>query len=332
MTSKSSASFFKSTPRPLLVFYVLVIYVFLQFMWWSYLLFDLNHQIFTLRNELSTLKNQGFDVAENLLQEKLTQKRLMIFGEGMVFILFLSLGILQIRKSFKRESEVSRQQKNFLMSVTHELKSPVAAVKLFLQTLAKHDLERSRQQEIIRRAVEETNRLDHLIGNILMASQLENHAFSIRKEVLNLSELCNHFTAGFNARFNKDILQKNVQENIWVSADQEAVKSILLNLTENACKYGSEETPIELSLTADKECAVIQVKDQGSGISQEDKKRIFEKFFRAGNEETRRTKGTGLGLYIVRILTELHQGQIRVMNNQPEGTIFELRLKLNQHA
>jgi signal transduction histidine kinase len=301
-------------------------------MWWSYLLFDLNHQIFTLRNELSTLKNQGFDVAEDLLQEKLTQKRLMIFGEGMVFILFLSLGILQIRKSFKRENEVSRQQKNFLMSVTHELKSPVAAVKLFLQTLAKHELERSRQQEIIRRAVDETNRLDHLIGNILMASQLENHAFAVRKDVINLSDLCHHFASGFNARFNKEILQINVQQNLWVLADQEAIKSILLNLTENACKYGPDETPIELSLSADKECAVIQVKDQGSGISQEDKKRIFEKFFRAGNEETRRTKGTGLGLYIVRILTELHQGQIRVMNNQPEGTIFELRLKLNQHA
>jgi signal transduction histidine kinase len=332
MLDNSSRSFLKNTPRPLLVFYVLVIYVFLQFMWWSYLLFDLNQQIFTLRNELATLKNQGFDVAESLLQEKLTQKRLMIFGEGMVFILFLSLGILQIRKSFKRESEVARQQKNFLMSVTHELKSPVAAVKLFLQTLGKHELDRNRQKEIIHRAVDETNRLDHLIGNILMASQLENHAFSIRKEALNLSELCSQFAAGFNARFNNEVLKTELLPDIWVQADQEAIRSILLNLSENAVKYGPENSFIQLCLSADKDCAVIQVKDQGAGISQEDKKRIFEKFFRAGNEETRRTKGTGLGLYIVRILTELHQGQIRVMNNQPEGTIFELRLKLNQYA
>jgi signal transduction histidine kinase len=120
--------------------------------------------------------------------------------------------------------------------------------------------------------------------------------------------------------------------DIWVQADQEAIRSILLNLSENAVKYGLENSFIQLCLSADKDSAVIQVKDQGAGISQEDKKRIFEKFFRAGNEETRRTKGTGLGLYIVRILTELHQGEIRVMNNQPEGTIFELRLKLNQHA
>ena len=332
MSKLLTSSFFKSTPRPLLVFYVLVIYVFLQFMWWSYLLFDLNQQIFTLRNELGTLKNQGFDVAENLLQEKLTQKRLMIFGEGMVFIIFLSLGILQIRKSFKRESQVSRQQKNFLMSVTHELKSPVAAVKLFLQTLGKHELERSRQQEIIRRAVDETNRLDHLIGNILMASQLENHAFSIRKEDLNLSELCCQFAAGFNARFAIDILKISIQPDVWVNADQEALRSILLNLTENACKYGPNNSTVELCLTADSEFALVQLKDQGTGISQDDKHRIFEKFFRAGNEETRQTKGTGLGLYIVRILTELHQGQIRVINNQPEGSIFELRLKFNQHA
>jgi signal transduction histidine kinase len=327
MSKYSQPKFFRETPRPLLVFYVLVVYVFLQFMWWSYLLFDLNQQIFGLRNELDTLKTQGFDVAEGLLQEKLTQKRLMIFGEGMVFILFLSLGILQIRKSFRRESQVSRQQKNFLMSVTHELKSPVAAVKLFLQTLGKHELDRTRQQEIIRRAVDETNRLDHLIGNILMASQLENHAFSIRKEKTHLSELCIQFAAGFNARFSHEILEAHIEKDIHVDADQEAIRSILLNLTENACKYGPENGKVELHVFREKECAVVQVKDQGSGISTDDKKRIFEKFFRAGNEETRRTKGTGLGLYIVGILAELHHAQIKVMNNQPEGSIFELRLK-----
>ncbi len=327
MSKHNQPKFFKETPRPLLVFYVLVIYVFLQFLWWSYLLFDLNQQIFELRNELSSLKTKGFEVAESLLQEKLTQKRLMIFGEGMVFILFLSLGILQIRKSFRRENQVSRQQKNFLMSVTHELKSPVAAVKLFLQTLGKHELDRTRQQEIIRRAVDETNRLDHLIGNILMASQLENHAFSIRKENVHLSELCAQFAAGFNARFNLEILNSKIEDEIFVNADQEAIHSILLNLTENACKYGPENEKVTLHLFREKDCAVIQVKDQGSGISSDDKKRIFEKFFRAGNEETRQTKGTGLGLYIVRILAELHQAQIKVTNNQPEGSIFELRLK-----
>ena len=84
---------------------------------------------------------------------------------------------------------------------------------------------------------------------------------------------------------------------------------------------------MDLHVFREKDSAVVQVKDQGSGISSDDKKRIFEKFFRAGNEETRRTKGTGLGLYIVGILAELHQAQIKVMNNQPEGSIFELRLK-----
>jgi signal transduction histidine kinase len=250
MSKNNQTKFFKETPRPLLVFYVLVIYVFLQFMWWSYLLFDLNQQIFELRNELSSLKTQGFEVADSLLQEKLTQKRLMIFGEGMVFILFLSLGILQIRKSFRRENQVSRQQKNFLMSVTHELKSPVAAVKLFLQTLGKHELDRNRQQEIIRRAVDETNRLDHLIGNILMASQLENHAFSIRKENTHLSELCTQFAAGFNARFSQENLHVHIEKDIYVDADQEAILSILLNLTENACKYGPENEKVDLVVSS----------------------------------------------------------------------------------
>ena len=108
---------FKNTPRSLLVFYVLVSYVVLQFCWWFYLLFDLNNQIYDLRISLSDFIYQGVE-SELILSKKLSQKYWMILGEGLVFILLLLLGIIQTRKSFRRETRVIRQQKNFLLSVT----------------------------------------------------------------------------------------------------------------------------------------------------------------------------------------------------------------------
>lgn len=314
--------------KPLFVFYLLVVYVFLQFLWWSYLLFDLNQEIFKLRNELELLRDSGLAVDESLLKEQISKKRLMIFGEGLVFMLLLSLGILQTRRSFKREHQVARQQKNFLLSVTHELKSPVASVKLFLQTLEKRELDRNKQLEIINRAVSETNRLDQLIGNILMAAQLENHAFSIRHETLQLSEIANDFVERINLKHPGKRVKLELGANIQIEADPDALESILLNLTENALKYSPENEPVTLKIFSEDQKAVVQVIDRGQGIPEEEKRKIFEKFYRSGNEETRRHKGTGLGLYIVAILAGLHQAGLKVMENPGGGSIFELRLKL----
>ncbi len=319
--------------KPLFIFYVLVVYVFLQFMWWSYLLFDLNQEIFRLRNELEPLRDSGLAVDADLLKEQISKKRLMIFGEGLVFMLLLSLGILQTRRSFKREYQVARQQKNFLLSVTHELKSPVASVKLFLQTLGKRELEREKQLEIIERAVAETNRLDQLIGNMLMAAQLENHAFSIRPEPIDLSASVRVFVERINEKHPGKRVHLEAKERVITEADPDALESILLNLTENALKYSPENEPVWIRLSTDENKATLQVADRGPGVPEVEKRRIFEKFYRSGNEETRRHKGTGLGLYIVAILTALHQGSLRVMENPGGGSIFELRLKLKtQHA
>ena len=191
---------FKNTPRSLLVFYVLVSYVVLQFCWWFYLLFDLNNQIYDLRISLSDFINQGVE-SEMLLRKKLSQKHWMILGEGLVFILLLLLGIIQTRKSFRRETRVIRQQKNFLLSVTHELKSPIASVKLYLQTLEKRDLERSKQIELIQKAIAETNRLDHLVENILVTAQIDNHVLMIQKENHNLSDFLCEIILEFNEKY-----------------------------------------------------------------------------------------------------------------------------------
>lgn len=318
---------FRDTPRSLLIFYVLVVYVFLQFCWWSYLLFDLNAEIFLLKEQLARFSGEVQLDAEKTLQNKIAEKRLMIFGEGLVFLLLLSLGMIQTRRSFKRETNVARQQKNFLLSVTHELKSPIASVKLYLQTLNKRELSREKQQELLVKAIDEANRLDQLVENILLASRIDNHNFQLIKEDINLSEFLHNFTDSFELKGHKPVF-KNISSNIHVSADRQALHSILTNLFENAVKYSGEDLRIELNLSLVGSTAEVLIKDNGIGISDEDKLRIFDKFFRVGNEETRRSKGTGLGLFIVNYLVKSQDAQINVYDNSPKGSIFELRFKV----
>ena len=320
---------FKNTPRSLLVFYVLVSYVVLQFCWWFYLLFDLNNQIYDLRISLSDFINQGVE-SEILLRKKLSQKHWMILGEGLVFILLLLLGIIQTRKSFRRETRVIRQQKNFLLSVTHELKSPIASVKLYLQTLEKRDLERAKQIELIQKAISETNRLDHLVENILVTAQIDNHVLLIQKENRNLSDFFLEIILEFNEKYGIT-LKSEIQNDVNFGFDQLAFRSILVNLIENALKYSNSTPDISVKLWTSSNAIFVSIADQGIGIQDDEKLRVFEKFFRSGNEETRQSKGTGLGLFIVKYLVEHHQGSISITSNTPKGSIFELQFITNTY-
>jgi two-component system, OmpR family, phosphate regulon sensor histidine kinase PhoR len=314
--------------RPLFIFYILVAYVFVQFAWWTYSMFQLNNEISYLKTELNLLKGESAEeviLKGNEINSKLHKRWVMISSEGAVFVALLMLGIMQIRRTFKKENELSNRQKNFLLSVTHELKSPIASLKLQLQTLQKRELEKEKQQEILKNAVSDTDRLTNLVENILLVAKIDNNVFHIDKEKTNLSEYISENMNQMISLFNyKQKVILDIDTGIFLDIDRITFPSIIINLFENAIKYSPADSTIVLSLKKQNNFVKISVKDEGSGISEEDKKNIFEKFFRVGNEETRRTKGTGLGLYIVKHITELHGGLVSVKNNIPKGSIFEV--------
>ncbi|MDO9186065.1 MAG: HAMP domain-containing sensor histidine kinase [Bacteroidia bacterium] len=314
--------------RPLFWFYILVGYVILQFVWWSYLMVDHNNEIYYLKTELNLLKGETLDevvLKGNELNEKLHKRWVMISGEGVVFMGVLLLGIFQIRKTFKREAELSQQQQNFLLSVTHELKSPIASTKLQLQTLQKHELNREKQKEILANAINDTDRLNNLVENMLLAAKIENSVYLLHKENYNLSE---YITEGMNQTIQSFQYQQKVElsiePNIYMDIDRTNFPSIILNLFENAVKYSPEDSTIVVSLKKQNQKIILSVADQGIGISDKEKETIFQRFYRSGNEETRKTKGTGLGLYIVDYLVKQHNGTITVKNNTPKGSVFEV--------
>jgi len=314
--------------RPLFWFYVLVAYVILQFIWWTYLMVNLNNEIYHLKTEINLLKGESPDeiiLKGNELNEKLRSRWVMIAGESSVFVALLLVGIFQTRKTFKKESALAQQQKNFLLSVTHELKSPIASTRLQLETLQLRELDKEKQKEIIRNAIADTDRLNNLVSAILLAAQIENSIYTLNKEECNLSDyikdVMNQATSSFNYK-QKTVL--NIEPGIFMKIDKTNFQSIVLNIFENALKYSSKIPTITLTLKKKDNKIILSVADQGVGISDDEKKVIFQKFYRVGNEETRNTKGTGLGLYIVNYLVEQHGGVITVKDNSPKGTVFEV--------
>ncbi|MBL0341057.1 MAG: HAMP domain-containing histidine kinase [Bacteroidetes bacterium] len=236
--------------RPLVLFYLLVIYVLLQFSWWAYLLIELNKEVFDQKIELLTLDG-AFSVIqmEEQFSKQLKERWLMVAGEGIVFLTILVFGIVKTRNGFRKEFALARQQKNFLLSITHEFKSPLAAVKLNLQTLQKRDLDKGQQHLMISRALTETDRINNLIENALLAARIESHSFSMQIEEFNLSD-CLKSTIQSRVIPGSEVsnIIANIEDGIYMKGDGLAISSLILNLLENAEKYSPEKSEIVISL------------------------------------------------------------------------------------
>ena len=300
--------------------------MFIQFCWWSFLIYDLNLEVHELQLKL--------DISNKIEFERALKANIwMILGEGTVFLTLLFLGFYQVKKAFQREVALAEQQRNFLLSVTHELNSPLASVKLYLQTLLSRKIDEEKQRQILSNALSENERLHKLVDNVLIATRLDNSTFSLYFETIDWSEFVKQ-TITNNPKSKNRLITLKIEHNIVAPIDKTALGSIINNLVENAIKYTPEEKEIICSLSQNKDEILLQVIDQGQGIPENEKANIFKKFYRVGSEETRKSKGTGLGLYIVHFLVKSLNGTITVKNNLPNGTIFSVtfpKVSLQNH-
>lgn len=294
--------------NPIFLIYLLVTYVAVQFGWWIYLIFSLYNQIY-------------------IDPEILEQKTWMLMGEGSVFFAILIVGVLVILRVFRQERELTKQQENFVLSVTHELKTPISSVKLYLQTLKKRDLEPEKKTDIYDRSLVEINRLDGLVNDLLMTRSIENDNYFLNRSTVQLDEFIREKITN---------LQSSILDSHHVELNLNAVKfdideagfeSILVNLFENAAKYSPRGSHIKIDLFEKEQQIHLTIQDEGIGISKEVRERVFSKFYREENEMTRKSKGTGLGLFITRFLVEQHHGKITLKENKPQGLIAALQFK-----
>lgn len=292
--------------KPTIVFvYLLGTYVLLQFLWWGYHLIDLTQEL--------SAKNG-------------TSKRVfMIIGEGSVFLLILLFGLWKIKQSVKKEILLARQQQNFMLSVTHELKTPIASTKLYLQTLLKHQLAEEKRQELIQKAIDETKRLEQLVEQILTAARLEKQNLALNKEAFDLNSFLETQVEIQRKRFAIPMVIENFTP-VSIHSDKLILGTILNNLIENAVKYASTAKGIQITVAVLEFEICIQVTDFGPGISDTDQKLLFKKFTRLENEETRKTKGTGLGLFIANECAKALGGEINYLRTHSGGSCFEIHM------
>ena len=254
------------------------------------------------------------------------ERMAMVVGEGSVFLFLLGVGAYFIHQSIKKENKLIEQQQNFLLSVTHELKSPLAAIKLSLQTLVKRELPKETQHSLLNNSLKDIERLDALVENMLLATRIENRSYSYPKERLNFSELVTRISDRLQVHScgEEQIIKTDIQPNIFLEGDSFTLSSVVNNLVENAVKYSGPCAEVRVSLCQNDGRPVLVVSDKGPGISDEEKMLIFDKFYRVGAEKTRKAKGTGLGLFIVKEVLQQHDADVVVKDNVPQGTIFEV--------
>ncbi len=320
-----------------LLSYVVIAYMLLVFAWWSVLLYTKNKDAYNAKLkywELIMVAQGDISNAHEFTHtpkyEELTKKykshELMIFGEGAVFVLSLAIGIWLINRGYNREMIAAQQSRNFLLSITHELKSPIASIRLVLETFLKRDLHKELFNKLGNNALSETERLTSLVDNLLLAAKMET-AYQPVIEEINVVELLEEMISKVRTKFPKVTVKFDSDLNsAYVNGDSMGLTSVILNLIENAIKYSPDPAEIAVALAHSKENILIAFADKGFGIPDSEKSNIFNKFYRIGNEDTRKTKGTGLGLYIVNEIVRAHNGKINIADNNPKGTIFKVYL------
>ena len=201
---------------------------------------------------------------------------------------------------------------------------------LFLQTLQKRDLYPAKRDEIYGQSLQEIKRLESLVSNLLITRSIENRNYYLNKTNLPLHELIQSVVSGLQGSILKNhVCELNLAE-AHLLADRESLISIITNLLQNAAKYAPVKSLIRIDLSADNNVIKLVVADQGIGISDDKKELAFRRFFRDENEMTRKSKGTGLGLFITRFLVEQHNGTIKLEDNNPQGLRVVIQFKQNE--
>lgn len=312
-----------------IIYFLLLAYIVAAIAFWGQTLDHQSEMIY--ESEIKTLNEhvdsvnqyEEYRAQKAEINNRLNGRKRQYSGEGAAFLLVIFIGAGIVYSTIRSRNKLAQQQSNFILSITHELKSPIAAVKLNLQTLARRKLDESIQETLINRSVIEADRLNDLCNNLLLASRMEDRHFQPAAERINLSNLTREVVEVMESR-KKETFIISLDEDCFSFGDALLWKLSISNLLENAVKYGSSEHPIEISLIRQEDQLLLSVKDQGQGIADEEKAKIFKKFYRVGNENSRKTKGTGLGLYLTAKIIHQFKGSISVRDNEPKGSIFEI--------
>jgi signal transduction histidine kinase len=258
------------------------------------------------------------------LLTKLESKKKAWILEGLTMgIITIIIGIAMF-VYLDRVVRLNQQQNNFLLAVTHELKTPIAASNLALQTAIKRP-DPLIVSKMISMAQSNISRLSQMVEQILMATRFENKFTDPQKVSINLNEFTNKTLKSIElSDVDFQRIEINIDTSIQMNADEQMISTVIVNLVNNAIKYSDGEGDIKIQAFKNGNNLTIEFSDNGIGIPDNEKKNVFQKFYRVGEEKTRTKPGSGLGLFLVKRITEIHGGKVAIENNTPKGTKFTL--------
>jgi two-component system, OmpR family, sensor histidine kinase CiaH len=309
------------------VYWFLLSYMVAALIWWFIALEKQNQLISSIK--LTELKKDDPTYLDKvaIIENASKRKTFQYIGEGSTFLVLILIGAVFVFRATRRQIRGAQQQQNFMMAVTHELKTPIAVAQLNLETLQKRQLDEDKRQKLITNTLQEANRLNTLCNNILFAAQLDAGLHTQNKQEIHLSDLVEGCIDNFKTRYPQRIIEEAIQASIFLQGEALLLQMLINNLIENALKYSPKDQPIKVSLIATADNILCAVSDLGKGVEDAEKQRIFNKFYRIGNENTRKAKGTGLGLYLCKKIADSHNAYISVTDNQPQGCIFTVSFK-----
>jgi signal transduction histidine kinase len=258
----------------------------------------------------------------------------MLAFEGPFFLVVMLIGLWIIARSFRREQDFKRRQQNFLLSATHEFRTPIGTLRLLLDTMKIRELLPEKRASYLLSMGQELSRLEDLSERLLVAARVDQGLLPVHVQQRDLSqavaEKLNILAPALEARGAK-LHFEPAKKQLPIDLDSEAFSLVLSNLLENALKYSPDVAkPIWIRVLDQGKQALIQIEDRGVGVTKDSVHKLFDPFFRAGNELTRETRGIGLGLYLVKSLMELMNGSVSCEPLE-KGTRFILKFPLTDN-
>lgn len=288
----------------------------------------LNFRIFPLPWKLAVFHPEIKNI------EKAADREILLYGILLVAIVALMfLGAVLIARDIARESETSQLKTEFVNNISHELKTPLTLIRLYGETLQrKENLTIDERRECYEIITKESERLSHMINNVLDFSRIEmgKKEFDLQKGYL--QDVISDTLESYRYHLEKKgfTIHSNIARDLpEMYFDGEAMASVLINLLSNAMKFSPKEKEVTVNLSRDDGNAVLMVADKGIGISPDDKSRIFERFYRSENKTVSETRGSGLGLTLVRHIAEAHNGKIEVKSELGKGSVFSVILPIS---
>ena len=271
----------------------------------------------------------GENPVEAISAKSLTIYYILVFS----IIVTIVLGVVLIFRDISREQQLSKMKSEFIANVSHEIKTPIATIRTLAENLNEGWItDQQKRGEYYHLIARESERLTHLVENILDFSRIEAERKAYRMEVVSVSDVLNKTLERFRLLVDGQgvTFSRNVSSDLpQAKMDPEAIEQALLNLLDNAVKYSNEEKLIEVSAEALEEDVVIKVVDHGRGIKKSELQKVFEKFYRVESRDGKNVPGSGIGLTLVKEIIEAHGGKIEVESEIDKGSTFSLYIPIN---